>query len=39
MFTKNGEPHRFVIGLDGGVYVCRWRAKWSCWQIVGSDDR
>lgn len=38
MFTKNGVQHRIVIGLDGGAYVCRWRAGWNCWQIVGSED-
>jgi len=36
MFTKGGVPHRIVIGLDGGVYVCHRRG--GVWQIVGSED-
>lgn len=44
MFTKSGVPHRIVIGLHGGVYVCRWtdsmrRHSTPCWQIVGSKDQ
>lgn len=38
-YTKGGVDHLIVIGLDGGVYVCRWRERWSCWQIVGSEDQ
>lgn len=43
IFTKNSQRFRVVIGLDGGVYVCRWRDNLRrhntpCWQIVGSED-
>ncbi|HEY5566015.1 MAG TPA: hypothetical protein VIM81_02055 [Gammaproteobacteria bacterium] len=44
MFTKSGVAHRIAIGLDGGVYVCRWidsltRHRTPCWQVVGSEDQ
>lgn len=39
MFTRDGERYCVAIGLDGGVYVCRYRPYWQCWQIVGSEDQ